>query len=69
MCVRSLSSLPLTSPQKVSALEAEIAATLKERIMFFDGAMGTMIQNFRPKLDEPDFRGMSQGVHCSKVGI
>jgi 5-methyltetrahydrofolate--homocysteine methyltransferase len=40
-----------------SALEREIAATLKERIMFFDGAMGTMIQNYRPKLDEDDFRG------------
>lgn len=29
--------------------------TLKERIMFLDGAMGTMVQ--RLKLQESDFRG------------
>ena len=34
---------------------AEIEATLKERIMIFDGGMGTMIQMAR--LEEDDFRG------------
>jgi len=33
----------------------EIEATLKKRIMFFDGGMGTMIQ--RERLDEEAFRG------------
>uniref|UniRef100_H2Z6R8 Methionine synthase n=1 Tax=Ciona savignyi TaxID=51511 RepID=H2Z6R8_CIOSA len=33
----------------------EIEATLKQRIMVFDGGMGTMIQNLR--LEEQDFRG------------
>jgi len=32
-----------------------IASTLQERIMIFDGAMGTMIQKLR--LEEADFRG------------
>lgn len=33
----------------------KITQTLKKRIMFFDGAMGTVIQNY--KLEEADFRG------------
>ena len=37
-------------------MEASIRATLEERIMIFDGGMGTMIQGY--KLEEPDFRGM-----------
>jgi len=32
-----------------------IASTLQERIMIFDGGMGTMIQKLR--LEEADFRG------------
>ncbi len=32
-----------------------ISALLKERILFLDGAMGTMIQRY--KLEEEDFRG------------
>lgn len=36
-------------------LAEEIEATLKQRIMFFDGAMGTMIQ--RRKLEAADFHG------------
>lgn len=32
--------------------------TLSERIMFLDGAMGTMVQ--RLKLEETDFRGEQQ---------
>jgi 5-methyltetrahydrofolate--homocysteine methyltransferase len=34
---------------------AEISETLKQRIMVFDGGMGTMIQQER--LEEEDFRG------------
>ena len=37
------------------AVAQEIASTLEKRIMFFDGAMGTMIQQL--KLEEVDFRG------------
>ena len=44
----------------VPAAEA-IRATLAERIMFFDGGMGTMIQ--RASLDEPDFRGTRFADH------
>jgi 5-methyltetrahydrofolate--homocysteine methyltransferase len=45
------------SPQQTRAnnVREEIQATLQERIMFFDGAMGTMIQ--RLGLGEEDFRG------------
>ena len=32
-------------------------ATLQRRIMYIDGAMGTMIQRIRPALTEADFRG------------
>ena len=32
-----------------------ISSLLKERILFLDGAMGTMIQRY--KLEEEDFRG------------
>ncbi|KAK7103336.1 methionine synthase-like [Littorina saxatilis] len=38
-----------------SGVAAEIEATLKQRIMIFDGGMGTMIQMER--LEEEDFRG------------
>lgn len=37
------------------AIFAEIRAVLDERVMYIDGAMGTMIQRF--KLKEADFRG------------
>lgn len=37
------------------AIFAEIRAVLNERVMYIDGAMGTMIQRF--KLKEHDFRG------------
>jgi hypothetical protein len=36
-------------------VQAYLEKTLKERIMFIDGAMGTMIQRLR--LTEEDFRG------------
>ena len=38
-----------------SATEARIKALLTERILYLDGAMGTMIQRY--KLAEEDFRG------------
>lgn len=38
-----------------SEITAEIKETLSKRIMFMDGAMGTMIQQY--KLEEEDFRG------------
>ena len=38
-----------------AGVATEILATLQQRIMVFDGAMGTMIQ--RLKLDEQAFRG------------
>uniref|UniRef100_H2Z6R5 Methionine synthase n=1 Tax=Ciona savignyi TaxID=51511 RepID=H2Z6R5_CIOSA len=43
----------VVSPGHTTAIEIE--ATLKQRIMVFDGGMGTMIQNLR--LEEQDFRG------------
>ena len=38
-----------------AAIEAQIRQLLKERILFLDGAMGTMIQTY--KLQEADYRG------------
>jgi len=38
-----------------SPIIAKITQALEKRIMFFDGAMGTVIQNY--KLEEADFRG------------
>ena len=38
-----------------SDVEAEVLATLRERIMIFDGGMGTMIQQL--KFDEEGFQG------------
>jgi len=37
------------------SVEAELRETLARRIMFFDGGMGTMVQQLR--LEEEDFRG------------
>jgi len=39
----------------------KLSHLLKERIMFLDGAMGTVIQQF--KLKEPDFRGERYAEH------
>ena len=39
----------------------EIASTLQERIMIFDGAMGTMIQKLQ--LEEADFRSEEFNNH------
>ena len=42
-----------------------IEKTLQERIMIFDGGMGTMIQNLQ--LEEEDFRGMSKRRSLNNV--
>ncbi|WAR19099.1 METH-like protein [Mya arenaria] len=44
---------------------AEILATLKERIMIFDGGMGTMIQQHR--FEEEDFRGSEFRDHLKNL--
>ncbi len=36
---------------------AYLSRLFQERIVTYDGAMGTMVQNHRPKLQEEDFRG------------
>ncbi|KAJ3189309.1 hypothetical protein HDU85_002937 [Gaertneriomyces sp. JEL0708] len=43
------------APGKGAKVEATLQQTLRERIMFIDGAMGTMIQRY--KFSEEDFRG------------
>lgn len=40
---------------------AELDATLKQRIMILDGAMGTMIQQY--KLKEEDYKGIEFKDH------
>ena len=46
-----MTDAPFKAPEKVRQLESLLA----ERILVFDGAMGTMIQE--KKLEEEDFRG------------
>jgi len=46
-----MNALPWKNPARVAALEAALA----ERILVIDGAMGTMLQNY--KLDEDGYRG------------
>jgi 5-methyltetrahydrofolate--homocysteine methyltransferase len=43
------------SLNNISPIEAQLRALLKERILILDGAMGTMIQQY--KLTEADYRG------------
>ncbi len=43
----------------------ELQAILQQRIMFFDGGMGTMIQ--REHLEEEHFRGLLISRMCSFV--
>lgn len=45
----------------ISPIIAKITQTLEKRIMFFDGAMGTVIQNYH--LEERDFRGLRFAEH------
>jgi len=52
-------------PAEFCPVWEEIEATLKKRIMFFDGGMGTMIQQER--LDEDAFRGSRFPDHCKPL--
>ncbi|KAI8916519.1 5-methyltetrahydrofolate-homocysteine methyltransferase [Powellomyces hirtus] len=55
MSVTVASSYPTGKvPGRGAEVEAQLRKTLKERIMFIDGAMGTMIQRYR--FSEEDFR-------------
>ena len=45
--------------------EVELRNALKERILFLDGAMGTMVQTY--KLTESDFRGQEFANHPSDL--
>ena len=46
---------PWKDPLATSEAFGQLEALMKERIIFIDGAMGTMIQRY--KLEEEDFRG------------
>ena len=46
---------PWRDPLATSEAFGQLEALMKERIIFIDGAMGTMIQRY--KLEEADFRG------------
>ena len=46
-------------------LISELTQTLEQRMMFFDGGMGTMIQTY--KLDEDDFRGVRFKDHAKSL--
>ncbi|MDX2223852.1 MAG: homocysteine S-methyltransferase family protein [Rhodospirillaceae bacterium] len=48
-----------TRSERIAALNA----ALKQRILVLDGAMGTMIQRYRPALTEADFRGERFTAH------
>ncbi|MBU0982701.1 MAG: methionine synthase, partial [candidate division Zixibacteria bacterium] len=51
----------------MSTVTGTLAASLKQRILVFDGAMGTMIQSYR--LEEADFRGERFANHvCDLKG-
>ncbi|KAK3586830.1 hypothetical protein CHS0354_034868 [Potamilus streckersoni] len=53
---------PTTQTEQISnGVAAELIQTLKERIMIFDGGMGTMIQ--QEQLQEKDFRGSEFANH------
>jgi 5-methyltetrahydrofolate--homocysteine methyltransferase len=53
-----MNSAPYRNPERVRRIEQALAA----RILVFDGAMGTMIQD--RKLEEPDFRGARFASHA-----
>ena len=46
---------PRTTPMSTSTVHAALSEHAAERILVFDGAMGTMVQTF--ELDEAEFRG------------
>ncbi|MEL4402403.1 methionine synthase [Shewanella algae] len=56
-----------TSQHSPSQTELKLKQTLKERILILDGAMGTMIQDY--KLEEADYRGERfKDWHCDVKG-
>ena len=46
-------------------IEASLRSLLQQRILILDGAMGTMVQQY--KLDEADFRGARFGNHHKEL--
>ncbi|MES1987532.1 MAG: homocysteine S-methyltransferase family protein, partial [Pseudomonadota bacterium] len=48
--------MPATSLKEQSLTEQTLRSLLQQRILILDGAMGTMIQQY--KLTEADYRGM-----------
>ena len=52
---------PWEDPLKCSKTFAQLEGLMKERIIYIDGAMGTMIQRY--KLQEEDFRGERYANH------
>lgn len=53
------------SPKSSETVRDKIQSTLQERIMIFDGGMGTMIQKHR--LEEEDFRGQEFKDHLKSL--
>jgi 5-methyltetrahydrofolate--homocysteine methyltransferase len=52
-------------PLECSPAFAQLESLMKQRIIFIDGAMGTMIQRF--KLQEEDFRGERYANHSHEL--
>jgi 5-methyltetrahydrofolate--homocysteine methyltransferase len=52
-------------PLQLSAAFAPLEALMRERIIYIDGAMGTMIQRY--KLEEEDFRGERFAGHSHEL--
>ena len=52
-------------PLKKSAAFADLEEVMENRIMFIDGAMGTMIQRY--KLQEEDYRGERYAKHTDEL--
>lgn len=61
------SSISTSNVLPMSELEVRIRALLKQRIMILDGAMGTMIQQY--KLSEGDYRGERFKDFASPTGM
>ena len=57
----------LTGPQRLCISLAELRSSLSERIMYMDGAMGTMIQQL--ELGEEGYQGeVTLRSHCITRG-
>ena len=53
-------------PKVINPVEAKLRELLKQRILILDGAMGTMIQQY--KLSEADYRGERFAGFTAPVG-